>query len=141
MAKTVEFLGGSKILRDLAILRERYMSPGVALEMEFDVLEAAEQELFDSYGGEYIRTGRLIESLTQRNARDAIREMHGPAIEFGTRTWYAVFQRTIGGPSGKPRGRKRIPPSKVLKLDEKSRQAALESLHEYIIGGLGMGSE
>jgi hypothetical protein len=130
----VEVVGAGKIRNDLMGIADRLLTPGAALEVEFQVLEQAEQLLFDSYGGKYVQTGATKASLTQSEANGAIRRIHADGIEFGTSIWYAKFQRTIGGPSGKPRGRKRVGPSKILKLTPGLRQQAAEAVMARIMG-------
>lgn len=134
MPVLVELLGAPKIIEDLDVMAGRLASAGEMLTAEFSVLEQAEATLFDSYGGEYVASGATRDSLTQPSANGAIRRIHGNEIEFGTSIWYAHFQRTIGGPSGKPRGRKREGPSKILKLTPAARQAAAQLVMDRVMG-------
>ena len=130
----VELVGATKIRRDLAAISERLRAPGQVLETEMRVLEQAEQLVFDGLAPKYVKTDRLRTSLTSPDGRDTVRRVLGNAIEFGTKVWYARFQRTIGPPSGKPRGRKRVGPSKVLKLSAKLRREAAALVIARIAG-------
>lgn len=143
--EVLELVGSRKIRNDLRLISEALLTPEVALEAEFDVLEQSEETLFASFGDPtYVRTGDLKASLTQRNAAGAIRNAHFggrysvtiPGIEFGTSIWYAKFQRRIGGPSGKPRGRKRYGRNLVLRITPASRRAAVALVREHIMGRL-----
>lgn len=134
MAEWVELVGAGKIRNDLRMLSERLLAPEQALETEMEILEEVESSVFDGFGGKYVDSGRLKASLTERNARDAIRRVLGNTLEFGTRTWYARFQTKIGGPSGKPRGRKRPLPILVLKLTPALRQAASRAIAARLFG-------
>jgi hypothetical protein len=62
----------------------------------FDIMEESEQRLFESWHGKYVDTGRTMASLTERHHPDAIREMHGPVVRFGTRVKYARYLREGG---------------------------------------------
>lgn len=131
----LELLGAGEVSANLRALAERVGTPEVALELEFEVLEAEEKAVFDSFGTpSYVQTGATMESLTQPDAAGAIRRIHGSELEFGTSVWYAKFQRKIGGPSGKPRGRKRVGPSLILKFTPEARVAAIEAVAARIMG-------
>lgn len=130
----VELVGAEKVHADLARIAERMALPGPTLELEMRVLEQTEATLFAGYGGKYVQTGATLASLTQSSAEGAIRRIHGASIEFGTSIWYAKFQREIGGPSGKPRGRKRVGPSKILKLTDADRASAARLVMDSILG-------
>lgn len=129
-----ELVGARKVGNDLRLLADRMSAPVLGMNREFEILEEAEKALFASYGGKYHETGALEASLTQSEANGAIRRWHGNSIEFGTSIWYAMFQRTIGGPSGKPRGRVRTGPSKILKFTPATRRAAVELVADRIMG-------
>jgi hypothetical protein len=62
----------------------------------FDIMEESETRLFESWHGKYVDTGRTRGSLTERHHPDAIREMHGPVVNFGTRVEYARYLREGG---------------------------------------------
>jgi hypothetical protein len=132
----IEVVGVAKVRQDLAGIAERMLAPGEVLALEMKVLEESERSLFEGYGGEYVQSGATLASLTQSGAEGAIRRVHANSIEFGSSIWYAKFQREIGGPSGKPRGRKRVGPSKILKLTDAERVQAAETVMARIMGRL-----
>ena len=137
MTEALELVGRRKVSNDLRALALRLGEPEVALEMEFEVLEEAEKGVFASFSEpSYVKTGATEASLTQSDASGAIRRIHGFSVEFGTSIWYAKFLRKIGGPSGKPRGRKRVGPSLVLKFSASARQAAVRAVADRIMGRL-----
>lgn len=140
MAATTELIGAGKVSRDLMLLRDRLanMSFGEALQAEVSILEQSERDLFNSFMGKYQLTGDLMASLTQSSANGAIRRWHGPVLEFGTSIFYARFQTRIGPPSGKPRGRKRPLPVKVLKFTPAMRRSAAELVRRRLYEGLGV---
>jgi hypothetical protein len=59
-------------------------------------LERAEMRRFDQLAPKYVRTGRLLESLTE-DGRNAIRAQHGERAQFGTRVQYARAAGHRGG--------------------------------------------
>ena len=144
--EVLELIGSRKIRNDLRLISERLITgPEVAMEAEIAVLEQAEASLFATFTDPtYRRTDDLMNSLTQSNAAGAIRRAHWggryaktlPGLEFGTSIWYAKFQRKIGGPSGKPRGRVRVGPNKVLRFTPATRRAAVELVREHVFGHL-----
>lgn len=144
--EVLELLGSRKIRNDLRRISEALLvGPEEAMEAEVEVLEQAEASLFSAFSDPtYVRTGDLRASLTQSSAKGAIRRMHWggrysktlPGLEFGTSIWYAKFQRKIGGPSGKPRGRVRMGKILVLRLTPATRRAAVELVRERVFGHL-----
>ena len=138
MAAVTEMVGVGKISRDLRVIRDRLASLEARLPLEFNVLEQMERDLFGRFMGKYQNTGALMASLTQGNAEGAIRRIHGAELEFGTSIWYARFQTRIGGPSGKPRGRLRPLPVRVLKLTPQARASASELVMRYVFEDLGL---
>lgn len=138
---TTTLIGAQKVRNDLREIQLMLLSPDKVLELEFDILEQAEKDLFEQFvDPTYYLSGKLEASLTQRDANGAIRRLHGFAVEFGTSIWYGKFQRTIDGPSGKPRGRRRVGPSKVLKLTPAARQAASRAVMDAIMAPLKGGA-
>lgn len=147
----LELIGAGKVRNDLRLLIERLENPGAVLEAEFDVLEQAEEAIFEGWAPSFDNTGASKASLTQRDATGAIRRIHGSGIEFGTSIWYVKFQRRIAGargdldhplgtggqPSGKPRGRKRTGKNLLLKLTPEARRAAAAIVRERLLEGLG----
>jgi hypothetical protein len=132
----VEVEGLDKAQLKLRGFARRMVLPQPALEAGVKVIEAGEEDLFTGFGGKFIRTGALRESLTQSDARGAIRRAHGEAIEFGSSIWYAHFQKKIGGPSGKPRGRKRVgKTSLVLKVSKANRALVRQVVLDYFLAG------
>lgn len=138
MAESTVLYGAGKVRNDLIRLGERLrgMEFGAAMEAEVAILEQGERDLFGMYHGKYQDTGALMASLTQTEANGAIRRWHGPVLEFGTSIWYGRFQTRIGEPSGKPRGRKRPLPVKVLQITPAMRRSAVELVRRYMYEGL-----
>jgi hypothetical protein len=95
-AVTVDLIGSESAVdrlgRTAAMIR---VLPSSVPEI-FDVLEKSEERLFDSWHGKYVDTGRTRGSLTQRHHPDAIRELHGPQLVFGTSVDYARYLREGG---------------------------------------------
>lgn len=113
----------------------RIILPEPALEAGMSILEEGERDLFEALGGKYVQSGDLRGSLTESSAMGAIREAHGQTLSFGSSIWYAHFQRRIGGPSGKPRGRKRVGRSQVLQASRVERAAVREAVLAYVMRG------
>jgi hypothetical protein len=139
MAESTVLYGQEKVARDLALIRERLATMAERLPLEVQVIEQGERDLFGSLMGKYQNTGTLMASLTQSGADGAIRRYHGNVLEFGTSIWYGRFQTRIGPPSGKPRGRKRPLPVKVLKLTPAMRASAAEMVLGHLFEGIGVG--
>lgn len=137
MAATTELIGVGKIRNDLRTLMERLATPEAMMAQQIEILEESERAIFEAHGGRYVQTGALRDSLTQSSADNAIRRQLGGTLEFGTGVWYAKFQRNIGGPSGKPRGRKRVGPNQVLRLTPAVRREAVARIRERLYEGLG----
>lgn len=148
----VELVGAGKVRNDLRMLRDRLLSPAAMLEAEFDVLEQAEEHIFAGWAPSFNQSGATMASLTQRDAKGAIRRAHGiDGIEFGTSIWYAKFQRRIVGSTGeldhpvglggmatsKPRGRKRGGKNLLLNLTPEARRVAAAIVRERLLEGLG----
>jgi predicted NACHT family NTPase len=115
-------MGFEKAGYDLEKIAHRMLNARPAWEIIEEILEKGEERVFDRYHGKYVRTGALKESLTQKDANDAIREAHAEELEFGTKVWYAHFQ-------------KRKKKSAVLKLLPTERKAAAKVLIEYVVFG------
>lgn len=62
-----------------------------AFEEIVGMLEAEEARHFRLMRGRYVLTGQTEASLTQPDARDAIRRVHGDSLVFGTSVYYARF--------------------------------------------------
>lgn len=132
----VQIEGLSNVQLKLRGFARRMVLPEPALEAAVKIIEAGEEELFAKLGGKFIRTGALRASLTQSDARGAIRRSHGEYIEVGSSIWYAHFQKKIGGPSGKPRGRKRVgKTSLVLKVSKVNRALVRQVVLDYLLAG------
>ncbi len=82
-----ELIGARHVETTLTGIAHRFNHPTPAFHEAFAVLEAGELPRFA--GGQLIRTGRLMASLTQPYANDAIREAHGDTGTFGTSVPYA----------------------------------------------------
>jgi hypothetical protein len=96
-----------------------------AFELVNELLEQSEKRVFAKLGGKYVDTGALMDSLTQPNANEAIREAHMDGLDFGTSLWYARFHKDR-------RGR-----SPTLKLLPKERKLAAEAFMGYVtVGGM-----
>jgi len=103
--------------------RARDMRPG--FEVVSQMLEEGEKRLFKRYHGKYVDTGRLMESLTQPQANDAIREAHAQELVFGTEVYYARFHKDKKGKSA------------VLKLQPTERKKIPITLLEFVTRGVG----
>lgn len=57
----------------------------------FTALEEGERVHFSDLRGRYVRTGRTLDSLTRRVSPDAIRNLHGTTVDFGTRVPYVKY--------------------------------------------------
>jgi hypothetical protein len=120
----------------LSGLELRLANPTELEAITMKVLEEGERQLFSRLSPRFEDTGATKASLTQPSAEGAIREIHGMTLRFGTSIWYAKFLRKIDGPGRKPRGRKRVGPSLVLKLKASDRRAALEMVGRYVMRGV-----
>src|SRR5579875_488560 len=109
----------------------RMVLPQPALEAAIRLLGESESQIFDAWGGEFVRTGATRASLTS-DAAGAVRRSRGQTLEFGTSIWYARFQRRIDGPSGRPRGRKRVGRSLIVKAPTAVRRAVRQTVLDYI---------
>lgn len=150
MARSVEFVGIQRtrgVLRDMMgrfATQETFM-----VDRMIPLLEQNEAEIYDSWGGRYDSSysgrstgfkygqppGATRASLTNSGAQGAIRRAHAHSLEFGTNIFYALFQRKLGGPSGKPRGRTRIGPSLILGLEPQNAAYILAAVDEYLFSG------
>lgn len=121
---TVEItpLGFEQAGHDLMKIAERMLNARPAWEAIEQILEKGEERIFDRWKGRYVLTGALKESLTQKDATDALRRAHAEQLEFGTTVWYAHFQKV----------RKK---SAVLKLLPTERKASARVLIEYAVYG------
>jgi hypothetical protein len=107
-----------------------------ALHEVISVIEHAEQALFGSFGGKYNQTGETMASLTSSQSEEAIRDVHGDELVFGTMTWWARFQGTEDSPKGgQHRG-----PSAILKITPDVQMEANLKLMEYILSGDAAGA-
>lgn len=97
------------------------MRPG--FEEVQKMLEEGEERLFNRYGGKYVDTGALKDSLTQPRANKAIREAHAQHLDFGTALYYARFLKDKTGKSA------------VLKLQPKERKKIPVTLLEFVMHG------
>jgi hypothetical protein len=88
----------------------------------FEPLERAEMRLFESFRGKYVRTGRLMDSLTMPDATDAIRELHGESAEFDTDVWYAHLAGHRGG-------------DYVLFIDERGAREFWDAVTRFVVEG------
>lgn len=131
----IAMYGLPELQERLAGIRDRLADPLPQMDILFRALEVAETHLFERVSPRFVLTGRTRTSLTEPDGAGAIREIHGVEARFGTSIWYAKFLRKIGGPSGKPRGRKREGPNLVLKLTLTDRRAAIEAIGEYVVRG------
>jgi hypothetical protein len=108
------------------------------------LLELEEMDHFYRLRGRYVRTGRLMDSLTQPTANDAIRDVHGDGagLTFGTSTWYAKFltKRRKESDDGQVKGRKRKGKSAVLVLRAPMRKQVAEMLMEHVVEPFDAGS-
>lgn len=122
----IQAIGFSDAAKKLGFVVARLLNARPAWELIEEMLEEGEKRLFKRYGGKYVDTGALMESLTQPTANDAIREAHADELVFGTNVWYAVFQKEKGGKK-----------SAVLKLQPTERKKIPVTLLEYITAGFG----
>ncbi len=127
-------IGGEEAVAMLGGLAERMANPEEIFVGLFKVLELAELTLFHRLAPRFDLTGATMLSLTEADGMGAIREIHGAQAKFGTSVWYAKFLRRIDGPSGKPKGRKRVGKNLVLKITKGDRQAALRTYARYLVG-------
>lgn len=102
----------------------RLVNAQPAFEAIEDVLEAGEKRIFKRLRGKYVDTGRLMESLTQPAANDAIRDAHAAGLDFGTATWYARFHKDK---------RRKSPYLKILPTE---RKIISEEVLGYVVGGM-----
>jgi hypothetical protein len=91
--------GDEDLLRDLNKIVRRLSTLEVVAPAIFNVLERAEQRLFDWWGGKYVRTGTTMASLTQAHGAMGVREVHPDTFTFGTRVDYAPYLREESGRS------------------------------------------
>lgn len=135
MPAAVETTGLNDARLKMRGFARRMVLPQPALDAAMHVLEEGEKALFESFDGKYVDTGALEASLTQATANGAIRRAHGLTVEFGTSLWYARFQKRIGPPSGKPRGRKREGRSKIVKASTAERVVVRQLVLDYVMEG------
>lgn len=86
----------------------------------YELLQRSEQRLFERYGGRYVRTGALRDSLAGLTSH-SIREAHANEIIFGTNLYYARFLR---------RGKR----SAVLSLTPRDRAAVGAEVMDMVMG-------
>lgn len=135
MPGAIRMIGLPEAKELLEGISARLADPTPLLEATMQVLELGEVNLFERLAPHFMQTGATRASLTQPDALGAIREIHGMEAKFGTSIWYAGFLRKVDGPSGKPRGRKRVGGSLVLKTRASDRHAALAEYGSYILRG------
>lgn len=155
----VELVGADRVQAVFRDLQGRFVSQTKWLaETAMPVLQAGEESIFDSWAPRFDSSltgsnssglqygtqqrGQLRASLTDA-ASPGTWESFGPvrwvgdhALIFGTSIFYARFQRAIGGPSGKPRGRVRTGPSLVLATTPEELEAILNLAAGYFWGPL-----
>lgn len=119
----IQALGFDRVASKLKRVAFRLRDARPAWELISEMLESGEKRLFKRYGGKYVDTGRLMESLTQPTANDAIREAHAQELVFGTAVYYARFQKDKKGKSA------------VLKLQPTERKKIPTTLLEYVTAG------
>lgn len=128
----VNLIGVGSLQKRLAGINARLTNPEVPLAGVMEMLQLQEVSLFERLSPHFVQTGRVRDSLVGLTG-DSIREIHGATASFGTRVWYAKFLRKQGGPSGKPRGRKREGPNLVLRLTNADKAAALKAYARYLL--------
>jgi hypothetical protein len=119
----IQALGFDRARSKLARVGFRLRDARPAFEVISEMLEEGEKRLFKRYRGKYVDTGALMESLTQPNANDAIREAHAGGLDFGTAVYYARFHKDKKGKSA------------VLKLQPTERKKIPTTLLEYVVAG------
>lgn len=92
----IQLKGAGSTLSVLRGMADRCRRPAGAYQQIFRAIEKNERRIFDAYAGKYVQSGATMESLTQPDAKGALREAHDGEFVFGTSVWYAKFQGTTG---------------------------------------------
>jgi hypothetical protein len=88
----------------------------------FIPLQKAEARHFDRLAPDFHKTGRLRESFTtNRTSTDALRELHGTRVAFGSKVPYARAAASRGG-------------SYLLVIDRKGREDFVKVVSSHIAG-------
>ena len=117
---------------------KRLANSRLAFRDALEILEHGEERHFARLHGQYVRTGRIKQSLTGQGP-DSIRDLHndGGGLTFGTSVPYARF--LVKNPRTADDGevRRRKGKSAVLVLQPKAREAIVRRLTEYVTEPLG----
>jgi hypothetical protein len=110
-----------------------------AFEEVMGLLEKDERKHFEKMRGRYVLTGATRESLTQRDARGAIRSIHAGGLAFGTRVVQAHYlTKSPRDPENqqisKHNGHGR---SAVLVFKKGTKRKASQLILRHIVGDFG----
>lgn len=129
----VVLVGADEAIARFGGIADRMANPEEMFVELFKLLELSELALFHRLAPRFDRTGAVMASLTA-DGLGAIREIHGAEAKFGTSIYYARWLKKIDGPSGKPKGRKRVGKNLVLKVTKADRQTALRAYARTLLG-------
>jgi hypothetical protein len=76
---------------DYRDIGDRFVRAAPGYEKVMSLLEDEHKRFFARLGGRYVRTGATLESLTQRMAPGAVRQLHNDGMRFGTLVPWAHF--------------------------------------------------
>jgi hypothetical protein len=126
---SVEWIGTEQLHKRLAGMQERYLAPEQDYAAQIELLEANERDVFAALHGRYVNTGATKRSLTEGGG-DAVREIIGSELEFGTRVWYARFlTRAITASNRRTGG------SAVLRLSRVRANLMSRQLLSFLVNG------
>lgn len=130
---TIQVVDATKTSERYEEASRRLVHAKPAFSEVLDILEEGEQRHFARLRGKYVRTGRLMASLTQPTANDAIRELHGgDGLTFGTSVYYAQFQTASRKARATGLVTKQKGKSAVLVLQPKAKKAASQAILDFV---------
>jgi hypothetical protein len=127
---SLEVLGDQVVSEEYERTADRIEDLSPAWRRVMDDFELSEKALFASFTDpKYVRSGRLMKSLTGTSP-DSIREVHNQQAVFGSRVFYARFQRSPRRYNASTKGR-----SAVLKLNAPLKKVAAKRLLHFVVHG------
>jgi hypothetical protein len=130
---TLEVIGGKQLSDLLGGMAQRTDDLSEVFRAEIKFMERFEGEVFSGYGGKYVETGRLRDSLTTPGA-GAVRRPSEKGLIFGTSIFYGRFQTSEIGPETPRGGMRRSGENMVVKMPPSSAERLPKAIGDHIMG-------